>query len=407
MLKKYHSAKIFLAVLVTIFVTIKPVAAGTQDKIIPTDKMWGERMALTLMQQSPKAWQMYYYKLLSGPKWDYPYGLVLLSFQKLYEKTGDEVYLEYSKQYVDDMVDAEGNIKNYQIEKFSLDMLNNGKILFLLYEKYGDGRYLKVMHTLRKQLEWQPRTKSGGFWHKKIYPYQMWLDGLYMASAYWAQYADHFGESERSFSDIAHQFILVNNMTRDNKTGLLLHAWDESKLQRWADPETGRSPEVWSRALGWYVMALVDTLEVFPEDHKDRQTLITILNNVSESIVKYQDKSGFWYQVTDKGDEFGNYLETSGTAMFSYAMAKGSRLGYLPKKYHKIALKAFKAIVDHHIEINPTNNELVLIKTVAGTGLGNSPYRPATFKYYVEEAVRPNDAHGLGAFILASVELGM
>lgn len=372
---------------------------------IPTDKKWSERMALTVMQQSPEAWQMMHYKLLSAPKWDYTYGLVLDSFQKLYAKTGNKIYLEYGKQYVDQLVDKNGVIKKHQIENFSLDHINNGKLLFLLHETYQDDRYIKVMNTLRTQLEWQPRTRSNGFWHKRIYPYQMWLDGLYMGATYWAMHAAHFNEPEAVFSDIAHQFILIEQKTRAPETGLLLHAWDESGLQQWADKETGLSPYVWSRALGWYAMALVDTLEVFPKEHKNYNDLVQILNRLCEALPRYQHESGLWYQVTDKGDRYGNYLESSGTAMFAYAMAKGVRLEYLPKKYLNIANKAYDGILKSFIEIDSANNEVYLTHTVGGTGLGNSPYRPGTFQYYVEEAIRTNDPHGVGPFILASLEL--
>lgn len=372
---------------------------------IPIDKKWSERMALTVMQQSPEAWQLMHYKLFTSPKWDYMYGLVLFSFQKLYLQTGDERYLEYGKHYIDQMVDKDGNIKNYRTDDFSLDYINNGKLLFLLYKKYNDKRYLKVMDTLKNQLEWQPRTKTGGLWHKGIYPYQMWLDGLYMGTTYWAMHAAYTKDSNAVFADIAHQFILVEEKTRNTKTGLLVHAWDESRVQEWANKENGQSPQVWSRALGWYAMALVDTLEVFPKDHKNYNDLVQILNRLCESLAHFQHKSGLWYQVTDQGDRYGNYLETSGTAMFAYAMGKGVRLGYLPKQYRKIADKAFDGIIKGYIEIDPANNELYLTRTVGGTGLGNTPYRPGTFQYYVEEAIRTNDPHGIGPFILASVEL--
>lgn len=405
-LKNISKGTRWLALLVGITLSSSLLAADeVRTQKIPTDKKWSERMALTVMQQSPEAWQMMHYKLLASPKWDYTYGLVLYSFQKLYLKTGDDRYLAYGKQYVDQMVDKEGNIKNYETENFSLDHINNGKLLFLLHEKYQDDRYLKAMKTLRNHLEWQPRTRSNGLWHKRIYPYQMWLDGLYMGTTYWAMHAAHFNEADDVFSDIAHQFILIEQKTRVPETGLLLHAWDESRLQQWANKETGLSPYVWSRALGWYAMALVDTLEVFPKDHKNYDDLVKILNRLSDALQRTQHESGLWYQVTDKGDRYGNYLESSGTAMFAYAMAKGVRLGYLPKQYLNVANKAYDGIIKGYIEIDPANNEIYLTRTVGGTGLGNKPYRPGTFQYYVEEAIRTNDPHGVGPFILASIEL--
>lgn len=372
---------------------------------IPIDKKWSERMALTIMQQSPEAWKMRGHALLSSPRWSYTYGLTLFSMQKLYQQTGNKQYLEYGKTYVDQLIDKNGNIKDYEIYDFDIDDINNGKLLFLLYKKYKDKRYLNTMQSLRTQLEWQPRTRAGGFWHKRIYPYQMWLDGLYMGSAFWAQYAAEFNEPEEVFSDIAHQFILIESKTRDPETGLLYHGWDESKLQQWANKETGLSPHFWSRSLGWYAMALVDTLEFFPKDHEDYTKLVAILNRLVKALIPFQHESGLWYQVTNLGDRFGNYLESSGTGMFSYAIAKGVKQGSLPKEYLEVARKAHDGLVKNHIKINPDNNELNLINTVGSAGLGNIPYRPGTFDYYINEAIRTNDPHGVGPFILASLEL--
>ncbi len=380
--------------------------SGLRTAKIPTDESWAERMALTVIQQSPEAWRMRDYKLLDSPKWAYTYGLTLFAMQKLYQETGDEKYLAYGKTYVDQLIDEDGNIKGYEIYEFNIDDVNAGKLLFLLYEKYDDERYLKAMKSLRTQLEWQPRTRSGGFWHKRIYPYQMWLDGLYMGAAYYAQYAHTFEEPTAVFDDIAHQFILVESKTRDPKTGLLYHGWDESKLQHWADDETGLSQHFWSRAMGWYAMALVDTLEYFPEDHKNRDDLVEILNRLVTALVPFQHKSGLWYQVPDLGDRFGNYLEASGSGMLGYAIAKGVHDGHLPKRFLAIAEKAHEGLVKELIDINPLNNELHLTQICGSAGLGNSPYRPGTFEYYIDEAQRVNDPHGVGPFILASLELG-
>lgn len=398
-----------LLVVCSLHVTAASAKDEERQTQIPVNKNWSERMALTVMQQSPEAWQMRDYKYLESPKWAYPYGLTLFAMQKLYQETGEEKYLEYGKTYVDQLIDEDGNIKNYKIYGFNIDDINAGKLLFLLYEKTQDKRYLTAMKNLRTQLEWQPRTKTGGLWHKRYYPYQMWLDGLYMGAAYWAQYAHTFDEPDKVWDDIAHQFILIESKTRDPETGLLYHAWDESTLQAWADDETGLSSHFWSRAMGWYAMALVDTLEYMPVDHRDRDALIAILNRLAEALVKVQHKSGLWYQVTDLGERYGNYLEASGTGMFSYAMAKGVRQGHLPKKYLKAARKAHDGLTRQLVEINPVNNEVHLTQICGGAGLGtyeNNPYRPGTFEYYIDEAVRVNDPHGVGPFILASLELG-
>jgi unsaturated rhamnogalacturonyl hydrolase len=356
------------------------------------------------MQRSPEAWAMRDFKLMEKPQWAYTYGLVLLGFQRLYEKTGEQHYLDYVKTYVDQLIDEQGNIRGYHIAEFNIDSVNSGKLLFLLHEKYQDPRYLTAMKTLRQQIEWQPRTRSGGLWHKLIYPWQMWLDGLYMGAPYYAQYAQQFGEGEKTFDDIAHQFILIESKTRDAKTGLLYHAWDESTLQLWADDETGLSPHFWSRAMGWYAMALVDVLDYFPEEHKDRAKLIAILNRLAEALVKVQDKSGLWHQVTDQGDRYGNYLEASGTAMFTYAFAKGANKGYLPASYKRVANKAYEGMLKNLIEVDD-QKQVHLTQICGSAGLGGSPYRPGTFQYYVSEAIRTDDPHGIGPFILASIEL--
>lgn len=371
---------------------------------ISTNKPWSERTALSVMQRSPEAWALRDFKLMEKPEWAYTYGLVLLGFQRLYEKTGEQQYFDYAKTYVDQLIDENGSIRDYHMTEFNIDSINSGKLLFLLHQKTQDPRYLTAMKTLRQQIEWQPRTRSGGLWHKLIYPYQMWLDGLYMGAPYYAQYAQQFGEDEKTFDDIAHQFILIESKTRDTKTGLLYHAWDESTLQLWADDETGLSPHFWSRAMGWYAMALVDVLDYFPEEHKDRAELIAILNRLAEALTKVQDKTGLWYQVTDQGNRYGNYLEASGTAMFTYAFAKGAKKGYLPARYTSVANKAYEGMLKHLVEVDD-QKQIHLTQICGSAGLGGDPYRPGNFQYYVSEAIRTDDPHGIGPFILASIEL--
>lgn len=395
-----------LMVLALVSLTMGCASAQTGESsvTVPKDGKWSDRMALSIIKRSPEAWAMRDYKLLDSPKWAYTYGLTLYSMQKAYERTGDDRYLQYGKVYVDQLINERGQIKNYHIWDFNIDDVNAGKLLFLLYEKYEDERYLTAMQTLRKQLDWQPRTRSGGLWHKRIYPWQMWLDGLYMGAAYWAQYAATFEDSEESFSDIAHQFKLIESKTRDPESGLLYHGWDESTLQTWADDETGLSEHFWSRAMGWYAMALVDTLDFFPADHPDRQALIDILNRLVVALEKVQHESGLWYQVTDQGDRYGNYLEASGSSMFVYAMAKGVRMGYLPEKFQAVAEKGFDGLIQELVDVE-ANGEVHLTQICGSAGLGNEPYRPGTFEYYVGEAIRVNDPHGTGPFILAALEL--
>jgi unsaturated rhamnogalacturonyl hydrolase len=282
-------------------------------------------------------------------------------------------------------------------------MIVAGRLLFNLYATTKENRYLIAMQTLRKQLAEQPRTASGGFWHKKIYPNQMWLDGLYMGEPFYAEYTVTFEKGEK-LDDIAKQFELIQLHATDKKTGLLYHAWDESKQMPWANKETGTSPNFWSRSIGWYVMALVDALDYFPKDHPKQKELVGYLNNVANALVKFQDKSGLWYQVTDKGDKAGNYLESSGTSMFAYAFAKGVNKGYLPKKFKTVATKAFDGLTRQLIKVD-SNGEVTITQACAVAGLGGNPYRDGSYEYYINERKKDNDPKATGPFILTALEL--
>ena len=234
---------------------------------------------------------------------------------------------------MDHFVADDGSIRTYTIDEYNIDHILPGRNLLSFTKSQRQEKYRKAAALLREQLKTHPRTSEGGFWHKKIYPSQMWLDGLYMGEPFYAEYAVTFNE-DAAFDDIAKQFILMERHSRDDKTGLLYHGWDESRKQRWANPTTGRSPNFWGRAMGWYAMALVDTLDHFPQKHPQRAELIAILNRLARAVAKYQDpRSGLWYQVLDKGGAKGNYLESSAACMFVYALAKGVRNGYLPRSY--------------------------------------------------------------------------
>ena len=257
---------------------------------------------------------------------------------------------------------------------------------------------------LRRQLAGHPRTRSGGFWHKHIYPNQMWLDGIYMAAPFYAEYARTFDEPD-AFDDIAHQIILIEEHTRDPQTGLLYHAWDESKQQPWADPETGCSPHFWGRAMGWYAMAIVDVLDYFPENHPRREAIIAILRRVSDALTRVQDEAtGLWFQVLDQREREGNYLESSASCMFVYALAKGVRKSYLPEQFLAAARRGYRGILQEFITVDATGL-VSLDKTCAVAGLGGNPYRDGSFAYYVGEKVAANDYKGVGPFILASLEM--
>lgn len=397
--KSFPKVKIFFMMIV-FFVGFTTNSQNEQDFKISSKLKWSERMALSIMKRNLEAYQIDGQK---EPKWDYVHGLVLTSFEKLCNKTKNQKYYDYIKGYADACIDNDGTIKSYKFESYNIDMVTAGRILFNLYDTTKDSRYLKVINLLRKQLQEQPRTQSGGFWHKKIYPNQMWLDGLYMGEPFYAEYTLRF-EKGASFDDIAKQFELIQAHATDKKTGLLYHGWDESKEMPWADKETGCSPNFWSRSIGWYMMALVDVLDYFPKEHTKRKELITYLNNVSNSLAKFQDKSGLWYQVTDKGGSEGNYLESSGSSMFAYAMAKGVNKGYLPKKFKKIACKAFKGLTSQLIKVDD-DGEITITQACAVAGLGGKPYRDGSYSYYINERKKDNDPKATGPFILAALEL--
>ena len=367
---------------------------------ISAEAPWSERMALSEMYRNPQSWMID----AEAPKWNYTQGLVLMAIQRVGEATGNDRYFQYAKSYADTMINAEGDILTYQLDNFNIDHINPGKILFSLYEKTGEERYLKALQQLRLQLTWQPRTTAGGFWHKRRYPWQMWLDGLYMGAPFYAEYAVRFNEPE-AFADIAHQFVLMEERARDPKTGLLYHGWDESRVQRWSDPETGLSPHFWGRAMGWYAMALVDALDFMPVDHPDRGELPAILDRLATAVAKVQDKdSGLWYQVLDKAGERGNYLEATASCMFVYSLAKAVNKGYLDEQYMTVAEKAYQGILDRLIEVEE-NGAVNLLQCCAVAGLGGSPYRDGSYEYYVGEPVIRNDPKGTGPFILASLEM--
>lgn len=395
---KNNILKPLIAVLLIAFVSLQMNAQ--KDQTISKKLKWSERMALSIMMQHKESYMI---DDATTPKWDYVHGLVLTSFDELNKKHPNQKYSAYSKTYVDKLVQEDGTIDTYKLDTYNIDMVVAGRLLFDLYTTTKEAKYLTALQTLRKQIEEQPRTASGGFWHKKIYPNQMWLDGLYMGEPFYAQYTVTF-EDGKNLDDIAKQFELIQKNARDSKTGLFYHGWDESKQMPWANKTTGTSPNFWSRSLGWYAMALVDVLDYFPKDHPKQKELVSYLNQLANTLVKFQDKSGLWYQVTDKGAVGGNYLEASGTAMFTYAFAKGVNKGYLPKKFKTAAKKAFSGMTKHLIKVGQ-NGEVTLTQACAVAGLGGNPYRDGSFEYYVNERKKDNDPKATGPFILAALEL--
>jgi len=336
--------------------------------------------------------------------WNYELGTLLEGMDAVWMNTADPRYYNYIKGSIDQFISADGSIPTWKLEENQLDNILLGRQLLLLYGVTQEPRYAKAATLLYQQLLHQPRTPSGGFWHKQRYPNQMWLDGLYMAEPFFAEYASTFHHPE-AYSEIVHQFVLMDEHARDAKTGLLYHGWDESKQERWADKKTGLSSQFWARAMGWYMMALVDTLSYLPDDDPGRSQLISQLERDAAALERYQDSStGLWYQVLDKGGEKGNYLESSASCMFVYAFAKSVRQGYLPQHYFASAERGYQGILSHFIQTGP-GSDVSLTQTVKGAGLGGNPYRDGSYEYYVNEKIGTNDPKGVGAFLLASAEV--
>ena len=337
-------------------------------------------------------------------RWNYELGTLLEGMDAVWYSTAGRSYYQSIKDSVDPFVGADGTISTYEQSANSLDNVLLGRQLLLLYKVTLDKRYYEAATVLRHQLDLQPKNASGGFWHKQIYPNQMWLDGLYMAEPFFAEYADVFHEPQ-DFAEITHQFVLIEQHTRDSKTGLLYQGWDESKQQNWANPTSGTSASFWARGMGWYMMGLVDALPYFPEDDPGRAQLLDILKRTAAAVARYQDgSSGLWYQVIDKAGEKGNYFESSASCMFTYALAKGVRLGYLPPEYEKNAQRAWSGIQSHFLETD-SDGRLTLKGTVQAIGLGGSEHRDGSYSYYVSAPVVSNDPKGVGTFLLAATEM--
>ncbi|MFY7964290.1 MAG: glycoside hydrolase family 88/105 protein [Chitinophagaceae bacterium] len=342
-------------------------------------------------------------------KWTYDMGVILKAMEDLWYKTGDVKYFNYIQKQVDFFVKDDGTIKTYKFEDFNIDNVCNGRALMTLFKVTNQEKYYKAATKLREQLKQQPRTKEGGFWHKKIYPNQMWLDGLYMGEPFYCEYAD-FTNDTAAFKDIANQFIWMEKNSRDAKTGLLYHAWDESKEQKWANKTTGCSPHFWARAMGWYATALVDVLDYFPENHPKRKELINILNRLVVAVEKQQQKNGLWLDVMNVTHP-QNYVEASASCQFVYAIAKGVRKGYIPQTKIAIAKKGYDGIVKQFIKEENVSavadGQTNLYGTVKVSGLGGKPYRDGSLDYYFGEPVIVNDPKGLGVFMAAASEMEM
>lgn len=335
--------------------------------------------------------------------WNYELGVVLMGFERLAIKTGDTKYSAYSNKMIDHFISGEGEIRTYSLEEYNSDNIPTGRQLLHLYKATGEEKYKKAASLLYTQVAWQPRNKAGGYWHKLKYPTQMWLDGLYMVEPFAAEYAVLFNDTKK-FDDIVDQFVIMEKYSRDAKTGLLYHGWDESRLQKWANPKTGLSPEFWSRAMGWYMMALVDVLDYLPANYSRRAELTAILNRLSTALIKFQDvKEGVWWQVTNKANQNLNYLESSSSAMFLYALSKAVNKKYINVSFKPAIIKAYNGILKHFVKTDEVGN-VHYLQAVAGAGLGGTPYRDGSYDYYVKEPKRDDDLKAIGPFIQACIE---
>lgn len=387
-----------ISLLIVILFTVMQLSARQRPAYY---EQWALRVAQSEMVHNPELWMA---DGVKKPKWDYTQTLVARAMLDVYQHSGDTAILNYTLRFADYFINPDGSIKTYKLSDYNIDRVNGGNFLYLLNELQPQDRYVKAISLLRSQLLTHPRVSEGGFWHKKIYPHQMWLDGLYMAEPFYAHYAA-VNDSIALFDDIANQFIIVDKHTLDTLTGLNYHGWDEAREQIWADRTTGCSPNFWSRSMGWYVMAIVDVLDYMPVNHPQRQQLIDILNRVCKSLLKYQDKkTKMWYQLTTLTDTEGNYLESTGTIMYCYAMAKGARKGYLPKCYRKVASKIFDGIVKYSTQQND-DGTVSITRCCAVAGLGGKQQRDGSVAYYLSEPVRNDDPKAVGPFILAAYEL--
>jgi unsaturated rhamnogalacturonyl hydrolase len=362
------------------------------------NEKWSIRMANSVMDRYDSLLKM------DAPKvrWQYDVSFVGQAIDKL--GGVDPRYSEYMETFIDYFVQEDGSVLHYKPTDFNIDRINPAKNVITLYKRTGEQKYKDAIELHVEQMRHHPKTESGGFWHKKIYPNQIWLDGLYMASPFLAQYAREFNAPEW-FDVVTHEIQLAYKVTLDEETGLLYHAYDESREQRWSNPDTGQSPHFWSRATGWYMMAIVDVLDFLPKNHPDRDSIISILNNVSEAVMKVRDpETGLWYQVLDHLGAEGNYIEGSGSAMFAYTFAKGAKNGYLDQKYHDLANDIFDSMLEHLI-VEEENGLITMTNICGACGLGGNPYRDGSYEYYITEKVNENDPKGVAPFIIAAIEL--
>lgn len=347
-------------------------------------------------------WNIEFIRQNKKPSFNYIDGCMMISLINIYKKTGEKKYIDFVKNYIDFFVDSDGKVLYYDKNEFNLDNINEGRVFFDLYEYYLDERYKKAAFYLYEQLKEQPRTPEGNFWHKKIYPNQVWLDGLFMAQVFSFRFKKCFGDKD--YTDVINQFRTVEQKMKDKKTGLYYHGYDASKKMFWAD-ENGLSKNFWLRATGWYLAAISDVTS-YIDDKDIKAEFKGYLQHAIDSVLKYRDlETNMFYQVVNLGDKQGNYLETSGSALIAYAILKGVNSGLLPEDYRAVGKSIFDGIYKNRFKEHDGEIELGGICLVAGLGPENNLRRDGSFEYYISEPIVTTDAKGVAPFIMAYVEL--
>ena len=366
-----------------------------------------ERYILELIRQStPKrtAWNVEKMREGKDVTWNYIDGCMLMALTALTEISGDARFIDFAEEVTDYFVQEDGSIRTFEAEKHQLDDYNEGRALFGVYRKTGKEKYRKAADMLYRCLMAQPRTDEGNFWHKEIYPNQVWLDGIYMAQPFIAMYQKEFGNGD--YSDIIRQIRVVHEKMRDPETGLYYHGYDASRKAFWADPETGLSKNFWLRAMGWYALALADLIDILPETAPEHGEIAGILRELMDHVEQFMDpETGMYWQVVDQPGREGNYLETSGSSMMAYAMLKGARLGALDSRFRELGKKTFEGIMKGFLKVRDGMLELQNICLVAGLGPENNRRRDGSYEYYVSEPIVNNDAKGSAPFVLCYTEI--
>nr|WP_283248198.1 glycoside hydrolase family 88 protein [Bacillus sp. FJAT-50079] len=355
---------------------------------------WSIKMADTVLRR---------YLDLSD-KWDHEYGIVFKGIEDVWHHTGDCKYIDYLLFNIGNRIGENGEIAGYELEDYSVDHINSGRLLFPLFEETKEERFKKAAFLLRQQLETHPRTSDGIFWHKQIFPYQGFLDGVYMGDVFYAQFAKVFNDPAL-FDDVTNQILLFAKHNKDEKTGLFYQGYDEKRQQIWANADTGCSSSFWGRAIGWYCVGIVDILDYLPEEHAKRQKLIEVLSGLLSAIVTYQEpETGVWYQVVDQGGREGNYLESSSSCMYVYALAKAIRQSYVSQHFLPALKQGYNGILNTFID-EDERGIVNIHQTCQTAGLGITANRDGSFEYYISEPIVSNDFKGIGTFIMASVQV--